>query len=92
MRECGSAGAVVLPPFHILSFSTAGVRECGSAGAVVLSPFHIHPFSTVAVRDCGSHRLPAQTFIDFGTGGASVQCHAIVAGYSKVASLNVPWR
>ena len=99
--HCGSAGAVVLSPFHIHPFSTAGVRDCGSssfipisyssffhfgsAGAVVLSPFHIHPFPTVGVRDCGSHRLPAQTFIDFGTAGASVQCHAIVAGYSEVA-------
>ena len=77
MRDCGSSSFI---PISYSSFF-----HCGSAGAVVLSPFHIHPFPTVGVGDCGSHRLPAQTFIDFGTAGASVQCHAIVAGYSEVA-------
>ena len=37
LRECGTAGAVVLSPFHILAFSTAGVRDCGSSSFIAIS-------------------------------------------------------
>ena len=32
LRDCGTAGAVVLHPFNIHFTTTAGVRECGTAG------------------------------------------------------------
>ena len=51
LRECGTAGAAVLPPFHIHPFSTAGVRECGTAGEAVLPHFI---FILSPLRECGT--------------------------------------
>ena len=48
MRECGTAGALVLKQFNIHLFP---VRECGTAGALVLKPFNIHLFP---LRECGT--------------------------------------
>ena len=38
LRECGTAGALVLQPFNILFFP---LRDCWTAGALVLDPFNI---------------------------------------------------
>ena len=68
LRECGTAGAVVLPPFHthphfiLILFP---LRECGTAGAVVLPPFHILAFSTAGVRDCGSSSFIPISYTSF---------------------------
>ena len=35
--HCRTAGAVVLPPFHILAFSTAGVRDCKCSSFIPIS-------------------------------------------------------
>ena len=47
-RECGTAGAVVLSPFHIHPFSTAGVRECGSSSFTPIS------YTCFPLRECGT--------------------------------------
>ena len=114
LRECGTAGAVDLPSFHIHAFSTAGVWDCGSSSS---TPFRICVFTTAGLREqlfyphfifmlfplreCGTavavllpsfHIRAFSTFtsFDFRTAGASVQCHAIVAGYSEVAPIPLP--
>ena len=48
VRECGTAGALVLKPFNIHLFP---LRECGTAGVLVLGPFNIHLFP---LRECGT--------------------------------------
>ena len=54
LRECGTAEATVLPPFHIHPFSTAGVRDCGSCS------FPPIPYSFFF--HCGSAGLREQQF------------------------------
>ena len=60
--QCGTAGAVVLPPFHICAFFTAGVRDCGSSS---FTPFHIRSFSTVGVQDGGSSSFTLISYLCF---------------------------
>ena len=75
LRECGTAEATVLPPFHIHPFSTAGVRDCGSCS------FPPIPYSFFF--HCGSAGLREQQFYphfifilfplrECGTAGAAV--------------------
>ena len=48
LRECGTAGALVL---YSVNIHFSPLRECGTAGALVLYPFNIH-FSPL--RECGT--------------------------------------
>ena len=54
LQECGTAGAAVLPPFHVLSFSTAGVRDCGSSSFTPVSYTFFFHCGSAGLRDCGS--------------------------------------
>ena len=51
LRECGTAGAVVLSPFHIHPFSTAGVRDCGSSSFIPISYSCFFHCGSVGLRE-----------------------------------------
>ena len=86
------------PWAHSWSFIIFPQWECRTAGAIILQPFNIHFFLLWECRPVGgivslalcslTHKIHI-FFIswlqhDCGTTGASVQCHAIVAGYPEV--------